>query len=76
MSKRLPDDLAALASEELSEAKKERDKRLTPLFRRWPGLDKLEMAELHNLWDERLRLAKHSGVRRRLLTTAEERSSA
>ena len=75
MSKRLPEDLAALASAELSEAKKERDSRLTPLFRRWPGLDRLELAELHRLWDERLRLARHSGARRSSLGTAKERSS-
>ena len=76
MSKDLPRDLSALPPEGLDEAKAEHDRRLAPLFRRWPALNKLEAAELHHLWDERLRLAKRSGVRRRTLTTAEERSSA
>ena len=74
MSERLPENLASLASEELSEAKKERDRRLTPLFRRWPALNKLEIAELHRVWDERVRLAKHSGARRRQLAANNGRS--
>ena len=65
MTERLPEDLSALEPRRLAEAKEARDKRLAPLFRQWPALNKLEMAELHRLWDERVRLARHSGARRR-----------
>jgi len=75
MRKNLPRDLSAITLEGIDEAKEDRDRRLTLLFRRWPALDKLESAELHRLWDERLRLARHSGARRRGLTTAAERSA-
>ena len=76
MAESFQGDPWAIAPEGLDKAKDDHDRRLTPLFRRWPALDKLELAELHRLWDERLRLARHSGARRRALTTAEERSSA
>ena len=58
MAKGLPRDLSSFGRSELETAKDERDQRLAPLFRRWPELDKLELAELHRLWEERLRLAK------------------
>src|SRR5919201_5802644 len=65
MSTRLPENLSSLAPENLDSAKQDRDELLTPLFRRWPELDKLELAKLHRLYDERLRLAKHVGARRK-----------
>jgi len=74
MATTLPRDLSALPPEELDEAKEERDNRLAPLFRRWPELTKRELADLHRLWDERLRLAKHSGGRRQF-SAASERSA-
>ena len=39
----------------------ERDRRLTPLFRRWPSLNAIEMTELRRLFDERIRLARRIG---------------
>jgi hypothetical protein len=62
---RLPDDLSKLAPEALRRAAKARDKRLTPLFRRWPSLSRLELSELKRLYSERLRLARYVGTRRR-----------
>jgi hypothetical protein len=64
MAKALPRDLSALEPESLEEARKERDDRLTPLFRRWPALSQLELHELRRLYDERIRIAKHLGSRR------------
>jgi hypothetical protein len=61
----LPDDLSGLERKRLDEARAERDDRTTALFRRWPGLTKLEMTELRRLWNERLRLARQLGARRR-----------
>jgi hypothetical protein len=37
----------------------ERERRITALFRRWPGLDNREVTELRRLWDERIRRARH-----------------
>lgn len=75
MTNGLPENLSALEPDGLHEAKEERDRRLTPLFRRWPALSKLELAELHRLWDERLRLAKHSGARRKRTHLTQEGST-
>lgn len=75
MSEHLPKDLSALEPKKVNAAKEERDGRLAPLFRRWPALSKLEMAELHHLWDERLRLARHSRARRSEIMRAKERST-
>jgi hypothetical protein len=35
-----------------------RERRITALFRRWPGLDSRELSELKGLWDDRIRRAK------------------
>jgi hypothetical protein len=74
MSTTTQQDLLARAPEGLDKAMDRIDGRLAPLFRRWPALTKLELAELHRLYDERMRLARHSGARRRALT-AQERST-
>lgn len=61
----LPEDLSQLKPAALERAANLRDKRLSPLFRRWPSLNRLELSELKRLYTERLRLAKHLGKRRR-----------
>ena len=70
MEERLPTDLSALGRDGVEKAKAVRDGRVSSLFRRWPAVSKLELAELRRLHDERLRLARHSGARRRALVTA------
>ena len=37
-----------------------RERRITALFRRWPGLDSSEQSELKRLWDDRIRRAKRA----------------
>jgi hypothetical protein len=64
VAQQLPRDLSALEPERLLEARKERDDRLTPLFRRWPALSQLELRELRRLYEERIRIAKHLGALR------------
>lgn len=64
MVKKLPENLSTLTPETLEEAVETRDKRMSPLFRRWPSLSKLESAELKRLYGERLRVAKFLGKRR------------
>ena len=59
--KELPDDLAAMESDELATQRAIRDERLTRLFRRWPALSRLEVRELKTIYGERLRIAKHLG---------------
>ena len=59
--KELPDDLAALEPDELERQRAARDERLTPLFRRWPALSRLEGRELKQLYGERLRIARFLG---------------
>ena len=59
----LPEDLSELDSGALEGATNVRDKRLSPLFRRWPSLSRLELSELKRLYNERLRLARY--LRRR-----------
>jgi hypothetical protein len=59
----LPEDLSELKPEALESAATARDKRLAPLFRRWPSLSRLELSELKRLYNERLRIAKYLGKR-------------
>jgi hypothetical protein len=59
--KKLPDDLAAVESDELAHQGFLRDERLAPLFRRWPRLTHLEMRQLKTLYAERVRIAKYVG---------------
>jgi hypothetical protein len=66
MIENLPRNLAVLDDAELHDAKQDRDERMSTLFRSWPSLSKLEMEELRKLSDERQRLARHVGIRRRL----------
>jgi hypothetical protein len=61
----LPENLAELEPVELREAARARDKRIEPLFRRWPGLTGNELSELAKLYRERMRVAKHLARRRR-----------
>jgi hypothetical protein len=61
----LPENLAELKPEALELAARARDKRLGPLFRRWPSLSRPELSELKRLYNERLRLARYVGKRRR-----------
>jgi len=64
--KELPDDLAAMATTELSQQRAIRDDRLAPLFQRWPALSRLELRELRRMYADRLRIAKYLGRRRRV----------
>jgi hypothetical protein len=59
----LPEDLSELEPGDLDRAANVRDKRLSPLFRRWPALNRLELSELKRLHNERLRLARYMGRR-------------
>ena len=61
----LPEDLSELEPGALERATNARDKRLSPLFRRWPALSGFELSELKRLYNERLRLAKYLGRRGR-----------
>ena len=63
--KQLPDDLAALGTDDLSQQRVLRDDALAPLFRRWPALNRIETLNLRRLYGERLRIAKYLGRRRR-----------
>jgi hypothetical protein len=63
MPKKLPQNLSTLTLESLRDAVNTRDERMSPLFRRWPGLSTLEIDELRNLYEERVRVAKHLGTR-------------
>ena len=51
---------------ELGKARRDRDERMSLLFRGWPLLSDIELRELRKLNDERQRLAKHVGILRRL----------
>jgi hypothetical protein len=62
--KELPDDLASMDAAELSLQRDLREDRLTPLFRRWPALDRVEMRRLKQFYRETVRIAKHLGQRR------------
>jgi hypothetical protein len=59
--KQLPEDLGRLDEDQLVVQAKVRDERLTPLFRRWPGLARDELRELRRLYSERVRLARYIG---------------
>ena len=61
----LPPDLDALDERSVAMQRTTRDERLTALFRRWPALAARELRELRRLYDERLRLARHVGRKRR-----------
>lgn len=63
----LPKDLSALNQDGLRHATSARDDRLSVLFRRWPSLSKVERKEARKLHEERLRLAKYIGMRRKEL---------
>jgi hypothetical protein len=64
MVEKLPENLSTLSPESLRHAAKVHDERISPLFRRWPSLSRLETAELKRLYNERLRVAKYLGKRR------------
>jgi hypothetical protein len=59
--KELPDELAAMETDELARQRAVRDERLAPLFRRWPGLSRLELRELEHVYRDRLRIARYLG---------------
>ena len=63
--KELPDDLAAMESDDLAHQGFLRDELLAPLFRKWPRLTQLEMRQLKALYAERVRIAKYLGRFRR-----------
>jgi hypothetical protein len=65
MADEIPRDLMSLCDEQLEHVRHTTDAQLTPLFRRWPALDKRELAELRRLYAERLRLARHLGFLRK-----------
>lgn len=68
---RLPRDLSGLSTDELRRERTARDRRLTPLFRRWPALNDRELGELEVVYAERQRLARYLGlIRRRRSSTA------
>ena len=62
----LPRNLSSLGHDELRDARRDRDERMTVLFRRWASLSKDEFRELRKLSDERQRLARHGGNVRHL----------
>jgi hypothetical protein len=62
----LPENLAELEAVELRNAAQARDERIEPLFRRWPRLTRKELAELAQLYRERMRVAKQVAHRRRV----------
>lgn len=66
MIQNLPENLSLLDHNELRDARRDRDERMSLLFRSWPSLNKIELRELRNLNDERQRLATHVGILRRL----------
>jgi hypothetical protein len=65
VSERLPDDLSTLDAPAIAKERIERDRRLTQLFRRWGKFDRREARELRHVHDERVRLARYIGLRRR-----------
>ena len=64
MIKDLPPNLSTLDGDQLEQAKRERDERMSVLFRGWPSVNKGELRELRKLSNERQRLAKHGGALR------------
>jgi hypothetical protein len=65
---KLPRNLSDLDREEVVAARRDRDDRMSVLFRGWPSLSEMEMNELRKLNDERQRLASHLGALRSLRT--------
>jgi hypothetical protein len=65
MPEDLPENLSVLDSEVLADAREARDRKIAPLFRRWPKLTSPELRELRRLYEERVRLARHWGALRR-----------
>jgi len=66
MIKDLPANLSTLDPDQLEQAKRERDERMSILFRGWPAVDDSEMRELRKLSNERQRLARHARALRDL----------
>jgi hypothetical protein len=66
MIENLPQNLTRLDEDELRDARRDRDERMSVLFRSWPSLSRIELGELRRLSDERQRLAKHVGIVRQL----------
>ncbi|MGH3109352.1 MAG: hypothetical protein ACRDQT_00360 [Gaiellaceae bacterium] len=66
MIENLPRNLLLLDHNELRDARRDRDERMSLLFRSWPSLTKVELRELRKLSDERQRLARHVGTLRSL----------
>ena len=62
----LPTNLSALDRNQIRDARRDRDERMSLLFRSWPSLSKIELRELRRLSDERQRLARHVGIVRGL----------
>jgi hypothetical protein len=62
----LPRNLSVLDDLELGRARRDRDERMSLLFRSWPSLSDIELRELRKLNDERQRLARHIGIVRGL----------
>ena len=60
----LPKNLSVLDHNELRDARRHRDDRMSVLFRSWPSLTDIELRELRKLSDERQRLARHVGILR------------
>jgi hypothetical protein len=62
----LPTNLSTLGPEQLEQAKRDRDERMSILFRGWPSVNDAEMRELRKLSSERQRLSRHVGTVRGL----------
>ena len=62
----LPKNLLLLDHDDLRDARRHRDERMSLLFRSWPSLSQIELRELRKLSDERQRLARHVGILRGL----------
>jgi hypothetical protein len=69
---RLPEDLSTLSTGEIRRERTVRDRRLTPLFRRWPSLSEREMLELRRVYAERQLLARYLGILRRRRSARDE----
>jgi hypothetical protein len=65
--KDLPDDLAAMETDDLVQQGAIRDELVRPLFRRWPRLSPTEERELKTIHDDRMRIARYLGRLRRNL---------
>lgn len=59
MIENLPKNLLLLDGDALEDARRDREERMSRLFRRWPSLTKNQLRELRTLSDERQRLARH-----------------